>query len=33
MVLAAGLKAWRYGRWFLRQLARQFLDDGCTIAN
>ena len=31
-MLALGLKAWRYGRWFVRQLARQFRDDGCTIA-
>ena len=31
-MLAVGLKAWRYGRWFVRQLARQFRDDGCTIA-
>ena len=25
-------KAWRYGRWFARQVARQFRDDGCTTA-
>ena len=31
-MLALGLKAWRYGRWFVPQLARQFRDDGCTIA-
>ena len=27
-----GLKSWRYGRWFLRQVARQFRDDGCAMA-
>ena len=27
-----GVKAWRYGRWFVRQLVRQFHDDGCTAA-
>lgn len=26
------LKAWRYCRWFLRQIATQFRDDGCTTA-
>ena len=26
------LKAWRYCRWFLRQIANQFQDDGCTAA-
>ena len=31
-MLDLGLKSWRYGRWFLRQLARQFRDDGCTVA-
>ena len=31
-MVAVGLKAWRYGRWFVCQLARQFRDDGCTIA-
>lgn len=25
-------KAWRYGRWFARQLGRQFREDGCTAA-
>lgn len=25
-------KAWRYGRWFVRQLGRQFREDGCTAA-
>ena len=31
-MLDFGLKAWRYGRWFLQQVARQFRDDGCTMA-
>ena len=31
-MVAVGLKAWRYGRWFVCQLVRQFRDDGCTIA-
>ncbi|MCY3817895.1 MAG: YihY family inner membrane protein [Gammaproteobacteria bacterium] len=31
-MLDLGLKAWRYGRWFLRQVTRQFRDDGCTVA-
>lgn len=26
------LKAWRYCRWFLRQIGTQFRDDGCTTA-
>lgn len=31
-MLDLGLKSWRYGRWFLRQVVRQFRDDGCTVA-
>jgi len=31
-VLDLGLKSWRYGRWFMRQVVRQFRDDGCTMA-
>ena len=31
-VLTVPLKAWRYCRWFLRQIATQFRDDGCTTA-
>ncbi|MCE2460084.1 MAG: YihY family inner membrane protein [Pseudomonadales bacterium] len=30
--MAPLLKAWRYCRWFLRQIANQFRDDGCTAA-
>ena len=31
-VQAPWSKAWRYGRWFARQLGRQFREDGCTAA-
>ncbi|MYA18313.1 MAG: YihY family inner membrane protein [Gammaproteobacteria bacterium] len=31
-VVTAPLQAWRYCRWFLRQIATQFRDDGCTAA-
>ena len=31
-MLDLGLKSWRYGRWFMRQVACQFRDDGCTMA-
>ena len=31
-VATVPLKAWRYCRWFLRQIATQFRDDGCTAA-
>ncbi len=31
-VQAPWSKAWRYGRWFTRQLGRQFREDGCTAA-
>jgi len=31
-VVTVPLKAWRYCRWFLRQIATQFRDDGCTTA-
>ena len=30
--MAPLVKAWRYCRWFLRQIATQFHDDGCTSA-
>ena len=32
MVVSPGSKAWRYGRWFARQLLSQFRDDGCPMA-
>ena len=32
LVTVPWLKAWRYCRWFLRQIATQFRDDGCTTA-
>ena len=31
-VQAPWSKAWRYGRWFVRQLGRQFREDGCAAA-
>ena len=31
-VVTVPLKAWHYGQWFLRQIATQFRDDGCTTA-
>ena len=31
-VQAPWFKAWRYGRWFVRQLGRQFREDGCAAA-
>ena len=32
LVTVPWLKAWRYCRWFLRQIVTQFRDDGCTTA-